>query len=422
MSISLPASMRVTRASIIFWFGLSGVFTLISDANAGISLLQPARVMNGNTPFTLVLLVAGEEQQTQRYLLPDRLSATITAEMVPSVQLQLQRDPASPAELTLQPGQFRKVRYSAPLPAHMRGLINIDVVDMNTSSMQVAVIRPHDAAAPVPGADRAATAGNVTQSASGDVIGIAPAPVTMADLNTTPRLSFHEPVYFIAGRSGGNRNAKFQLSFKFRLFQPDDMRSRGLMDNLYFGYTQYSLWDLQSPSAPFRDTNYRPSLFYYLPDLGWHSGLLTRTAAAAGLEHESNGRAGPDSRSLNIFFVEPTFVFGSSEAWQLRISPKMYTYLGPTSDNPDIGQYRGHADLKMAVGKTDGIALSTTLRKGTRSNAFSAVSMLTYPLARLIPGTAGYLSAGYFYGYGESLLTYSQKQTPQLRFGYSLRR
>ncbi|THA38088.1 phospholipase, partial [Streptomyces sp. A1136] len=139
-----------------------------------------------------------------------------------------------------------------------------------------------------------------------------------------------------------------------------------------------------------------------------------------GLEHESNGRDGAQSRGINTFFVEPTFTFGNLNDYQLRVSPKVYTYLGPSSDNPDIGQYRGHADLKLAVGKPDGVEFSTTLRKGTRSSSGSADSTLSYPLAKLVPGMAGYLMASYFYGYGESLLTYNQKSTPQFRIGYAL--
>lgn len=393
---------------------------IMSGARADISLLQPPRLVDGNQPLTLTLLVTADEQVEQTYSLPATLELTASAEMTAPVRLQLQRDVRSPAEVTLHPGEFRKISYRGALPTYLRGTLRIEAHGMDTSPMLVAVIRSTDAHATVTAGPRTdATVSMSTAAVRRDnPTGIDPA----AALYDTPRLSFHEPVYFAAGDSGGNRDARFQLSFKFRLLQPDDMRSRSLIDNLYFGYTQYSLWDLQSPSAPFRDTNYRPSLFYYLPDLGLHNNWLDRMAIAAGLEHESNGRAGPDSRSLNTLFVEPTFVFGKREGMQLRVAPKMYTYLGSMSDNPDLGQYRGHADIKLAVGRQDGIELSTTLRKGTRSGAGSADSTLSYPLAKLIPGMAGYLMTSYFYGYGESLLTYDQKQTPQLRFGYSLRR
>nr|WP_083444734.1 phospholipase A [Herbaspirillum rhizosphaerae] len=423
----LPSKLRTLQRALF----AAGALTLTHGAVAGISVLQPPKVIDGNKPFVLTLMVSEDEHASQAYALPDDLVIAASADMTPPVQVHLRRDGAGPGQFTLQRGEFRKVTYSAELPRYLRGVIRIETVGVDASPVLVAVVRAKPgqeqvadasvaaAATSVEGGAATPSASAITPGASSSPIGIAPA---AADLINTPRLSFNEPMYFAAGNSGGNRNAKFQLSFKFRIFQPDDMRSRGLIDNLYFGYTQFSLWDLQSPSSPFRDTNYRPSLYYYLPDVGIHNSVLSRVSIASGLEHESNGRDGPQSRGLNIFFVQPTLTFGNLNDYQFRISPKIYTYLGPLSDNPDIGQYRGHTDLKLAFGKPDGVEFSTTLRKGTRSNTGSADSMLSYPLARLIPGTAGYLMASYFYGYGESLLTYNQKSTPQFRIGYSLSR
>jgi len=403
---------------------VTGALTLTQTAVAGISLLQPPKIIDGNKPFVLTLMVSEEDHDSQAYALPDNLVVAASADMTAPVQLHLQRVAGTPAQFTLQRGQFRKVTYSGELPRYLRGIVRIETVGIDASPVLVAVIRAkpgHEVIAAAPGVIEAGaatpSASVITPGTNASPIGVAPA---AEDLINTPRLSFNEPMYFAAGDSGGNRNAKFQLSFKFHIFQPDDMRSRGLIDNLYFGYTQFSLWDLQSPSSPFRDTNYRPSLYYYLPDLGIHNSVLSRMSIATGVEHESNGRDGPQSRSLNMFFVQPTLTFGDLNDYQFRISPKVYTYIGSLSDNPDIGQYRGHTDLKLALGKPDGIEFATTLRKGTRSNTGSADSTLSYPIARLIPGTAGYLMASYFYGYGESLLTYNQKATPQFRIGYSL--
>ena len=423
----LPRKLRTLQRALF----AAGTLTLTHAAVAGISVLQPPKIIDGNKPFILTLMVSEDEHASQAYALPDDLVIAASADMTPPVQVHLKRDGEGPGQFTLQRGEFRKVTYSAELPRYLRGVIRIETVGIDASPVLVAVVRAkpgHEqvadgsvAAAATSVQDGAATpsASAITPGSNSSPIGVAPA---AEDLINTPRLSFNEPMYFAAGNSGGNRNAKFQLSFKFRLFQPDDMRSRGLIDNLYFGYTQFSLWDLQSPSSPFRDTNYRPSLYYYLPDVGIHNSVLSRVSIASGLEHESNGRDGPQSRGLNIFFVQPTFTIGNLNDYQFRVSPKVYTYIGPLSDNPDIGQYRGHADLKLAFGKPDGVEFATTLRKGTRSNTGSADSRLSYPLSRLIPGTAGYLMASYFYGYGESLLTYNQKSTPQFRIGYSLSR
>jgi outer membrane phospholipase A len=66
-------------------------------------------------------------------------------------------------------------------------------------------------------------------------------------------------------------------------------------------------------------------------------------------------------RSINTYFIEPTFNFGDYHFSR----PQGYAYLGPTRDNPDIGDYRGHMDLKLAYGKPDGVEVATMLRKAS---------------------------------------------------------
>lgn len=398
--------------------------TFVPDASAGIAVLQSPKLIDGNQPFALTLLLSQDQEQSQShtFTLPEYVVVTASADMIAPVQLQLVREADSPTRLTLQPGQFRRIVYRALLPPYLRGVVRIETVDIDAAPQLVAVIRPGDgkplAHAPdvIDNDSASASTSTITPSGSVNPIGAAPA---ANDFINAARISFNEPMYFAAGNSGG-ANAKFQLSFRFHIFQPDDMRSRDLTDNLYFGYTQYSLWDLHSASAPFRDTNYRPSLYYFLPDLGIHNARLSRVSFASGLEHESNGRDGSASRSLNTYFVKPTFTFGDLNHTQLRITPKLYAYLGTLNDNPDLAQYRGHMDLNITIGQADGIEFSTMLRKGTRSNHGSIDSTLSYPLSRLLPGSAGYLMMSLFYGDGESLLTYNQKLTPQLRLGYSL--
>src|SRR3546814_19275315 len=75
--------------------------------------------------------------------------------------------------------------------------------------------------------------------------------------NCRSAISSFEPVYFDIG-SKGDTNARFQLSFKYRLFNPTDPLHPEFIDNLYLGYTQTSLWDLEGDSMPFIDTTYNP--------------------------------------------------------------------------------------------------------------------------------------------------------------------
>lgn len=313
-------SLRILRRSLIA--GASLLF--LQDAIAGVALLQPGKRIDGTQPLQLTLLVSDDNLPQQQYEIPRQLMVAVSADMIPPQQLALQRDGDGNDQITLRKGEFRKYTYSAVLPPNMRGNVRIEPVGLDAAPMMLVVVRPDPALGPLapvpfmadaPLAHSDSATAPVTPAASvitpgANAVANTSAPAAL-DLINTSRLTFNEPMYFVAGNSGGNSNAKFQLSFKYRIFQPDDPRSHGLIDNLYFAYTQFSLWDLQSPSAPFRDTNYRPSLYYFLPDLGIQNGILSRMAVATGLEHESNGRDGAQSRSINMAFVRPTFSFGN---------------------------------------------------------------------------------------------------------------
>ena len=118
-----------------------------------------------------------------------------------------------------------------------------------------------------------------------------------------PALSVNEPMYFVIG---SRTTARFQFSFKYRLFDPDSLPVEWFspLSGLHFGYTQTSLWSLGEDSAPFHDTSYRPSLFWQSASLG--KGGLTPDLLRGGYEHESNGKDGTSSRSIDTLFVLTT--------------------------------------------------------------------------------------------------------------------
>ncbi|GLC93355.1 phospholipase [Cupriavidus sp. TA19] len=399
-------------------------------AHAGVALLQPPRVIDGNQPLVLTLVVSADGA-TRRYRIPDTLEVTASSEMQAPVRLVLWREVSGPAMVSLRRGEHRAIRYTATLPPQLRGQVRLDATGIDAAPVLVTLNRlpqpgeaataattspPAVAATPAP-AGEGAEAAPVPVTPVTSASAIAPAP---ADLRDSARLSFYDPMFFTVGAHDG-ANAKFQFSFKYRIFEGEDPASKSLFDNLYLGYTQFSLWDLSEQSKPFRDTNYRPSLFYYLSDTGVRNRAVSRLSLAAGVEHESNGRSGSESRSINTVFVKPTFYFGDQNDWHWRVAPKLYAYV-EKGDNPDIAHYRGYMDLGIAYGRPDSWEFSATLRKGTRKWYGSVDAQLTYPLARLLPGTAGYLMAGYFVGYGESLLDYNHKLPWQFRIGYALSR
>jgi len=231
----------------------------------------------------------------------------------------------------------------------------------------------------------------------------------------------YEPFYFVAGPD--SPNAKFQISFKYQLVDEESTLAGRAppATNLFAAYTQTSLWDWNKPSAPFEDSSYLPELMYCQARLARAgSNEWFRLDFQTGLQHESNGRAGADSRSLNIAYLRPTLVFGQAHRLQLTLSPRAWVYVGGLDDNPNLADYRGYADLRAAVGWANGPQLASILRVGDDFDRGSVQLDLTYPLNQ-IPwlGLTWYLQVQYFTGYGESLLHYDERSTAY-RFGFSI--
>lgn len=226
----------------------------------------------------------------------------------------------------------------------------------------------------------------------------------------------HEPIYMIFGTNDEwNWSMRFQLSFKYLLTDKilrDD-------DSLFFGYTQTSVMDLSYPSAPFHDSSYRPSLFYEIADGERKRRKGSLPWLQAGYEHESNGKARPDSRSMDIFFLRPCFYFGSPDGTHLRFAPKVWTYLGQ-GGNSDMEHYRGYADLLgiLDIGKDEGFfsesQIAVTLRKGAYWHYGSLQVDAAYPL-----GSTFFLHLQYFNGFGETILDFDKRET-QYRLGFMM--
>jgi phospholipase A1/A2 len=233
----------------------------------------------------------------------------------------------------------------------------------------------------------------------------------------------HEPIYFLFGADP--RDAKFQLSFAYRFFNTEgELANRwNWLTRLHLGYTQTSFWDLESDSKPFTDSSYKPELFYAKRDIEQSlAGWLSRLDFQAGLQHESNGRDGQDSRTINIFYIKPGFLFGTQENYSFSAIPKMWIYLGDLSENQDLADYRGYCALLLKFGKPDGFQISSNLRKGTAAGKGSFQFDMTYPLNRILFQNLDlYLQLQYFTGYGENLLDYDQNET-HWRIGFSVLR
>lgn len=192
--------------------------------------------------------------------------------------------------------------------------------------------------------------------------------------------------------------AKFQISFKVKLWE--DIFGRDM--DLWFGYTQLAFWQVYNTafSSPFRETNYEPELLLNFRtdyDLFGLRGKMINI----GLNHQSNGRSGPLSRSWNR--VVANFGF---ERDQFNVLLRTWYRIPENKrddDNPDIEKYSGYGELwghyfwkKQRFGMM--------VRNNLRSDNKGAIQLeWAFPLIEHI---SAYLQ--YFNGYGESLIDYNK--------------
>ena len=244
--------------------------------------------------------------------------------------------------------------------------------------------------------------------------------VVLAQPGEEPPITANEPLYFIMGYNQDRKvDARFQISFKYRPFDPEARVAQFIpfSSNLYFAYTQTTIWDIGGDSSPFKDTSYRPSIYYKWA--GGGRGAIP-DEWKAGLEHESNGQSDEDSRSINMAFVQPLWNIDFGER-RLSLMPKIYQYIEKT-DNPDIQRYRGFVDWQARFGREDGAILTGLYRQGTGGYAMGQFD-LSYPISDKIFGRTGtFVHLQLLKGYGETLIDYNHPSDAQLRIGLSLAR
>lgn len=385
----------MTRAPILLAASAALLMATPAAARDGIEILisrAELRDARGHVEIDIRLLNPADTRKT--VLLPDRVAATLSStEAVHMVWLE--RASSTPAALELAPGGFARAGYRLAssrageilsVPAWSDQQIALAVAPPSTQTNVKAVVPATPLPAPPP-ADR--TVGNAFLE----------------------YLSAYEPIYAVYG-PGTNSAARVQLSFKYQLFgsRAREEEHASVRDGLYFAYTQRMFWDLDAKSSPFRNIDYQPELFY----LSQPVALAGKATASGqiGLRHESNGRDGDASRSINSIYVTPMVAFPLGGDWRMTVAPRAWVFVGDRSDNPDIRRYRGNGSLFMEVGEDNGLRLSTSTRFSL-SNGKGAISAdLSYPLRRILGGGPGfYLFGQSFHGYGENLLDYDRRTT-----------
>ncbi|MFD2562352.1 phospholipase A [Aquimarina rubra] len=198
---------------------------------------------------------------------------------------------------------------------------------------------------------------------------------------------------------------KFQLSFKTRAVR--NLFGNKIGGDVWVGYTQSSRWQLYSAniSRPFRETNYEPELMLVFPTPYKILGL-NGVLAGIGINHQSNGRSNPLSRSWNRIILQ----FGwENPSWSFVLRPWWRLPEDAVEDNnPGIENYVGRTEFLAAFskGRHDiSILGKHSLRDGNENRGSIRLDYAFKILGQL------QIHAQVFHGYGESLIDYNHSQT-----------
>ncbi len=215
--------------------------------------------------------------------------------------------------------------------------------------------------------------------------------------NTSPNRGMY------ANAPGGPENLD-NLEVKFQISLKTPVWSHIFGDNgtLYVAYTQLAFWQAYNSdsSSPFREINFEPEIFLAYRTNYQFLGI-TSQAVTLGLDHQSNGRSEPFSRSWNRVVANLLFSIGDTylnlRPWY-RI-PEKYE----DDDNPDIADYLGYGELlilRKVKRNTFALMLRNNLQPGRNRGAVQVD--WSFPLGQKVKGYVQY-----FNGFGESLADYN---------------
>jgi phospholipase A1/A2 len=218
------------------------------------------------------------------------------------------------------------------------------------------------------------------------------------------------PAFGDVGGAYRATEAQFQISFKFPVLPPL-FGGRVLP---FFAYTGRAWWQVYdaSRSRPFREYNHEPEFLFAIPGAalelpaGWRHRVTV-----FGLNHQSNGRSVPQSRSWNrataeLWFDRGRHTWASLRMWQ-RFPEKDKADPSQSSgdDNPDITRFLGHFELRLGHARAGGDNLTAMLRHSLRTDGRGALQLDWSRPSGYSPSLRW--TAHIFAGYGDSLVDYN---------------
>lgn len=233
---------------------------------------------------------------------------------------------------------------------------------------------------------------------------------------TLPKgLSLYRPNYLLPvtlpddAEDEGDVEFKFQLSLQYQIAESP----------VFAAYTQesYFRWLDADDSRPFREVNHKPELWYRFRPGRLEPDWL---GLDVGIEHQSNGEDQPDSRSWNRAYVRPWLEqgpwWGELKVWaRVGEEDEPSTPEDPEGDdNPDILDFYGHHELRLAYRFDDGQRVSALTRYAFDTGRGALRLDYAHPT-----GGGGHWFVELFTGYGESLETFRENRT-RIGVGFAL--
>ncbi len=216
---------------------------------------------------------------------------------------------------------------------------------------------------------------------------------------------------------------KFQFSVKYK-FLDRDISVQGRPLSLYLAYSQKSLWNVGQESMPFEESNYNPEAFFdYQVNLS-RGPFVLKDIILSPYEHESNGMAGPESRSWNRLYAAVRLGFlpmadqcndGSMSKDHVELFLKVWhaygysdqdSYLQTIGSNKTFLGYEGHGEVNVSlrdilVNGEWGNRIEVTSRIGGKDN-------LELEYQQKVPWFNFTPYVQYWYGYDETLLRFER--------------
>ncbi len=224
-----------------------------------------------------------------------------------------------------------------------------------------------------------------------------------------PSFGIYKNNYVVTGTTIGhnpdkdNSDAKFQISVMQRLTNS----VLPFRTYLFLTYSQLAFWDIYKESFPFSDINFNPTV-------GIGKALVYKNRFLGTLnlqlEHESNGKAGDDSRSWNKVSFGSIFLLNNHWTFQT----KLWIPIVDGQNNKNIVSYKGFGHFALDYNNK---RLNVGALMTKRAGSFFDYNMSVNVSYKIFKNENQHLFVEYYNGYGENMLFFKQYRQ-RIRVGF----